>query len=113
MIDASQAVLAARSYRSPAKAKAGHAVLVSLTQLNAVGRRSTKERFTETITNAGRGPVTVHLAGRTLSPYSTVAARKLHLTRANHSTDKVRFHVAGGQARLMSRSRSRALRTST
>ena len=75
-------------------------MLVSATQLNAVGRRSTKERFTETITNAGRGPVTVHLAGRTLSPYSTVAARKLHLTRANHSTDKVRFHVAGGQARL-------------
>ncbi|HEY3903028.1 MAG TPA: S8 family serine peptidase [Streptosporangiaceae bacterium] len=113
MIDAYEAVLAARSYpsggsrgvvppgqHSSAKAKAGHAVLVSATQLNAVGRRSTKERFTETITNAGRGPVTVHLAGRTLSPYSTVAARKLHLTKANHSTNNVRFHVAGGQARL-------------
>jgi hypothetical protein len=100
MIDAYQAVLAARSYRSPAKAKAGHAVLVSATQLNAVGGRSTKERFAETLTNAGRGPVTVHLAGRTLSPYSTIAARKLHLAKANHFTAKVRLHVAAGQARL-------------
>jgi hypothetical protein len=100
MIDAYQAVLAARSYHSSAGAKAGPAVLVSATQLNAAGRRSTKERFTETLTNAGRGPVTVHLAGRTLSAYSTVAARKLRLTRANHFTTRVRFHMAGGQARL-------------
>src|SRR5262249_44608286 len=100
MIDAYQAVLAARSYRSVAKARAGHAVVASATQLSAVGRRSASKRFTQTLTNAGRGPVTVHLAGRALSPYATIASTTLHLTKARKFTTRVRFHVAGGKARL-------------
>ncbi len=114
MIDAYKAVLAARSYRSPAKAKAGHAVVVSATQFNAVGRRSTKERFTETLTNAGQGPVTVHLSGRALSPYTTIASRKLHLTRANkfHRQGEVPRRGRPGQIERVGRDPA-ALRTST
>jgi hypothetical protein len=100
LVDAYQAVLAARSYRTAPGAKAGHAVVATATQLNAVGHTSTSERFTETLTNAGRGPVTIHLAGRTLSPYARIASRTLRLTRANKHSATVRFHVAGGKARL-------------
>jgi len=99
MIDAYQAVLAARSYRAAPEAKTGHAVLASVTQLNAVGRRSASERFTETLTNTGQGPVTVHLSGRTLSPYATVESKTLHLN-GDFKPLRVRFHVAGGKARL-------------
>ncbi|HET7012599.1 MAG TPA: S8 family serine peptidase [Streptosporangiaceae bacterium] len=100
MIDAYAAVLAARSYRSAPKTKAGHAVVAEVTQFNAVGHRSTSERFTETLTNAGQGPVTVHMSGRVLAPYTTIASRKLHLTKARKFATRVTFHVAGGQARL-------------
>jgi hypothetical protein len=99
MIDAYQAVLAARSYRAATGVKAGHAVLASATQLNAVGRRSASERFTETLTNTGQGQVTVHLSGRTLSPYAALASRTLHLANFGHAT-RVRFQVGGGTARL-------------
>ncbi len=100
MIDAYAAVLAARSYRSVAKARAGHAVVASVTQFNAVGRQSASERFSETLTNAGRGPVTVRLSGRALSPYATTVSKTLHLARASKFTTRVRFHVPAGQARL-------------
>ncbi|HET7012598.1 MAG TPA: S8 family serine peptidase [Streptosporangiaceae bacterium] len=113
MIDAYQAVLAARSYQggaggsggsspraSTVKPKAGHAVVASATQFNAVGGRSTSERFTETLTNAGRGPVTVHLSGRTLSRYATIASKTLHLAKVSKYTTRVRFDVAPGTARL-------------
>ncbi|HET7012601.1 MAG TPA: S8 family serine peptidase [Streptosporangiaceae bacterium] len=99
MIDAYQAVLAARSYRAAPRQKAGHAVLESATQFNAVGRRSARESFTETLTNTGQSPVTVHLAGRTLSPYATVASKTLHVN-LDLKPVRVRFHVAGGKARL-------------
>ena len=99
MIDAYQAVLAARSYRAAPGVKTGHAVLASTTQFNAVGRRSARERFTETLTNTGQGPVTVHLSGRTLSGYATVESKTVHVNLDLRPV-RVRFHVAGGKARL-------------
>ena len=71
MIDAYQAVLAAASYH---KSKpTGHAILVSPTQLNAVGQPGTTEHLAETLTNDGTGSVTVGLSSRTLSPYQPVS----------------------------------------
>jgi hypothetical protein len=100
MIDAYQAVLAARSYpgEGATKTKAGHAILDSATQLNAVGPPSAREHFTEKLTNDGTRPVTVDLSSRTLSPYSTVVAKKLDLGFSSAAI--VKFRVAKGQARL-------------
>lgn len=100
MIDAYQAVLAARSYPGTTTTKAGHAILDSATALNAVGPPSASEHFTEKLTNDGAGSVTVHLSSRTLSPYSTVAAKTLQLRLRNNFDTMVRFRVAKGQARL-------------
>jgi subtilisin family serine protease len=98
IIDAYQAVLAARSYHA-AKA-AGQAILNRPTQLNAVGQVSTTEHFTETLTNAGAKTVTVGLSSRTLSPYKPVATATLSLTNAGGYATAVKFAVPKGQARL-------------
>jgi subtilisin family serine protease len=98
MLDAYQAVLAARSYHS-AKA-AGQAILNSPTQLNAVGQPGTAEHFTETLTNDGAKSVTVGLSSRTLSPYTVVDRAKLSLTNAEGYATAVTFTVPKGQARL-------------
>ena len=98
MIDAYAAVLAAKSYRL--SKTAGHTILASATQLNAVGRPGTTEKFTEKLTNNGAGSVTVGLSTRTLSPYKAVSARSLSLTNAGNYETAVTFTVAPGQARL-------------
>jgi subtilisin family serine protease len=98
MLDAYQAVLAARSYHSPKPA--GQAVLASPTQLNAVGPVSSTQHFTETLTNDGAKSVTVGLSSRTLSPYTVVASGKLSLTNAGGYATAVTFTVPKGQARL-------------
>jgi hypothetical protein len=100
MIDAYAAVLAARSYSGTTATKAGHAVLVSSTQLNAAGPASASEQFTDTLTNDGAGSVTVHLSSRTLSDYTTDASSELRLTAAQDFSAEVRFSVPSGQARL-------------
>jgi hypothetical protein len=100
MIDAYQAVLAAASYHGSTKPRAGHAVLDSATQLNAVGQPGTSKHFAETLTNDGQGSVTVGLSSRTLSPYKPVSTRTLSLTATQGYAQAVRFNVAKGQARL-------------
>jgi subtilisin family serine protease len=100
LLDAYQAVLAAASYHGSTKAPAGHAVLDSATQLNAVGQRGTTERLGETLTNDGSGRVTVGLSSRTLSPYRAVATRSLSLTEGSGFATEVTFTVPKGQGRL-------------
>jgi subtilisin family serine protease len=100
MIDAYQAVLAARSYNGGTAKPSGHAILDSPTQLNAVGQAGTTEHFAETLTNDGAAPVTVGLSSRTLSPYQPVSTESLSLTEAGSYTTEVSFTVPKGQARL-------------
>jgi hypothetical protein len=100
MVDAYQAVLAARSYPGTTQTKQGHAVLDSATQLNAVAPTSTTEHLSETLTNDGAGPVTVQLSSRTLSAPITVAASTLNLKAKDGYATEVGFHVGAGQARL-------------
>lgn len=100
MIDAYQAVLAARSYHGGTAKPSGQAILDSPTQLNAVGQVSTTEHFTETLTNDGAKSVTVGLSSRTLSPYTPVATASLSLTNAGGYATEVTFTVPKGQARL-------------
>jgi hypothetical protein len=100
LIDAYAAVEAARSYAGTTQSKAGHAVLDSATQLNAVGQESTSETFADTLTNDGSGSETVHLSSRTLSDYTTVKSSELDLTSAKDFTTEVKFTVPAGQARL-------------
>jgi hypothetical protein len=100
MIDAYQAVLAARSYHGGTAKPAGHAILDSPTQLNAVGQAGTTEHFTETLTNDGAAGVTLGLSSRTLSPYRAVSTKSLSLTEAGSYSTDVTFTVPKGQARL-------------
>jgi hypothetical protein len=86
------------------------AVLGSATAFSATGRAGTTEHFTDTLTNAGSGNVTVRLSSRTLAPYRSIATRTLRLTRARQPlqlwvstvnlTSTIRFRVQPGQARL-------------
>jgi subtilisin family serine protease len=98
LLDAYQAVLAARSYHRAKRA--GQAILASPTQLNAAAQPGTSEDFTETLTNDGARTVTVGLSTRALSPYATVAAGSLTLTSAGSYAATVKFTVPAGQARL-------------
>jgi hypothetical protein len=98
LIDAYAAVLAAKSYH--VSKTTGHALLKSATQLNAVGEPGTTEKFTETLTNDGAGPVTAGLSTRTLSSYRPVSTRSLSLTNAGGYSAEVTFNVPAGQARL-------------
>jgi hypothetical protein len=100
MIDAYQAVLAARSYHGSTAKPSGQAILASPTQLNAVGPVGTTEHFAETLTNDGAAPVTVGLSSRTLSPYRPVSTESLSLTQAGGYATEVSFTVPKGQARL-------------
>jgi hypothetical protein len=98
LIDAYAAVLAAKSYHL--SKTAGHTILASATQLNAVGRPGATEKFTEKLTNNGAGSVTVGLSTRTLSPYKAVSTKSLSLTNAGDYETAVTFTVPKGQARL-------------
>ncbi|MGH3394750.1 MAG: hypothetical protein ACRDPO_08685, partial [Streptosporangiaceae bacterium] len=100
ILDAYQAVLAAKSYPGGTSAPAGHAVLDSATQLNAVGPAGTTEHLSETLTNDGQGSVTVGVSSRTLSAYHPVSTKTLSLTQAAGYSQAVAFNVAPGQARL-------------
>jgi subtilisin family serine protease len=100
MIDAYQAVLAARSYDGSTAKPSGQAILDSATQLNAVGQAGTTEHFGETLTNDGAARVTVGLSSRTLSPYTPVSTQSLSLTDAGGYATEVSFTVPRGQARL-------------
>jgi subtilisin family serine protease len=100
MIDAYQAVLAARSYHGGTTVPSGHAILASPTQLNTVGQAGTTEHFAETLTNDGATSVTLGLSSRTLSAYKPVSTRSLSLTSAGNYATEVTFTVPKGQARL-------------
>jgi subtilisin family serine protease len=100
MIDAYQAVLAARSYHGSTKAAQGNSILKSATQLNAAGQEGASEQFSETLTNDGSASQTVGLTSRTLSPYTPVLSEPLTLTAANGFAKAVTFNVPAGQARL-------------
>ncbi len=99
MIDAYQAVLAARSFHN-SKNPAGQAVLASPTQLNAVGQPGSFAGFTEKLTNDGAAKVTLSLSSRTLSAYTPVSTRSLTLTAGAGFSAEVKFTVPSGQARL-------------
>jgi hypothetical protein len=100
MVDAYQAVLAARSFHGAAIKAAGHAILASPTQLNAVGQVGTSEQLAEKLTNDGASPVTVGVSARTLSAYTPVLSKTLTLTNAQAFQTIVSFTVPKGQARL-------------
>jgi hypothetical protein len=100
LIDAYQAVLAARSYHGSTAKPSGQAILDSPTQLNAVGPAGTTEHFAETLTNDGAARVTVGLSSRTLSPYRPVSTKSLSLTQGGGYSTEVSFTVPNGQARL-------------
>jgi subtilisin family serine protease len=110
LVDAYQAVLAAASYPGGTRTPDGHAVLSSATEFSATGPAGATEHFTEKLTNAGSGNVTVGLSSRTLGPYRDTATRTLRLTEAREPlqmwvatanlTSTVRFFVQPGQARL-------------
>jgi hypothetical protein len=100
MIDAYAAVLAAKSWPGTTKAKAGHAVVESSTQFNAVAAPSTSEHFSETLTNDGTGTVTEHLSSRTLSAPNVILSTSATLTKANGFATEIQFTVPAGQARL-------------
>jgi hypothetical protein len=100
MIDAYQAVLAARSWHGATVKPAGQAILASPTQLNAVGQAGAPQGFTETLTNDGASTVTLGLSSRVLSPYTAVSARSLSLTSASGYATEVTFTVPKGIARL-------------
>jgi len=100
MVDAYQAVLAARSFHGSAIKPAGHAILASPTQLNAVAQVGTSEQFAEKLTNDGASPVTVGVSSRTLAAYHPVLTKTLTLTPSQGFQTIVSFAVPKGQARL-------------
>jgi hypothetical protein len=100
MIDAYQAVLAARSFHGAAVKPAGHAILASPTQLNAVAPVNTSEQFSEQLTNDGTAAVTVGVSSRTLSAYTPVFTKTLSLTAGQGYQALLSFTVPPGQARL-------------
>jgi len=100
LVDAYQAVLAARSYRGSTKGPRGNSILESATQLNAVGQAGASRRFSETLTNDGSGRQTIRLTSRTLSAYHPLLTQALSLTAAQGYLQAVSFRVPAGQARL-------------
>ncbi len=99
LVDAYAAVLAARSYGN-ATGAAGHAVLSSTSQLDAAGPAGTPQTLSDTLTNDGAGPVTVHLSSRVLSPWQAVDQASASLGSGNQYTVVEHFTVPPGQARL-------------
>jgi hypothetical protein len=96
--NAYQAVLAARNFQGSTARRTGHAIIDSKTQLTGIGQAGSKQKFTEKLTNTGRGPLTVHLSGRTLAPYKTTSDQALSLSPGKLQV--VPFSVPKGQARL-------------
>jgi hypothetical protein len=100
LIDAYAAVLAARSYAGSTGPAAGHALLKSANQLNAVGQPGTSETLGETVTNDGKGTTTVGVSSRTLGSYVSLGNQTLTLAASNGDSSLVQFTVPAGQARL-------------
>ena len=87
LLDAYQAVLAAASYRGRAS-RPGTPCWRAPASSTPSASPAPPSSFTETLTNAGAGSVTVGLSSRTLSPYQPVSTRTLSLTNAgNYATD--------------------------
>jgi hypothetical protein len=102
MLDAYQAVLAAKSYRNTSGA-AGQAILQSSNQLHVAGLPGTTHKLTDTITNDGLGAVTVGVSSRTLGSYTSVRNTKVTLSDSTGNAATVSFTVPKGQARLQGR----------
>lgn len=100
MLDAYQAVLAAKSYPGATGAAQGSALLTSAAQLNAVGQPDSAQQLTETVTNDGAAPVTLAVSSRTLGAYTTVSSTTVSIEDATNDIARVRFTVHPGQARL-------------
>jgi hypothetical protein len=99
MIDAYQAVLAAKSFPGTS-GTSGHAILNSSSQLHAAGQPGSTQKLSDTFTNDGSSPVTVSLSSRTLGSYSYVKKTKVTLADSTNDEAVVHFTVPPGQARL-------------
>lgn len=99
MIDAYQAVLAAKSFPGTSGAS-GHAILNSSSQLHAAGQPGSTQKLSDSFTNDGSSPVTVKLSSRTLGSYSYVSKTSVKLADATGDEAEVQFTVPKGQARL-------------
>jgi hypothetical protein len=99
MLDAYQAVLAAKSFPGTSGAS-GHAILDHSTQLNAVGQPGSTQNLSDTFTNDGSSTVTAHLTSRSLGSYSFVKKTTVTLADATGDQAEVQFTVRPGQARL-------------
>jgi len=89
LLDAYRAVLAAESYKAPAKAHTSGPLLESTPQFNSVAAEGTSQTFTEQLTNLGSTPETVSLSSRTLGSYSPIKTATVTLsdTTSPHSVD--------------------------
>ncbi len=100
LVDAYQAVLAAKSYPGTSSSPTGGAILSSVSQLNASGQPGASNSFSDTITNYGVHRVTVALSTRTLGAYRSVAHTTVRLNRTTGSAPAVHFNVPAGVAQL-------------
>lgn len=107
LIDAYQAVLAARSYPTSSGFPdvgfgpgAGDAVLSSLSQLHAAALPGTTQVLSDTVTNDGRSPQTLSLTSRTLGSYRVVDTTTVDLSDSTGNLAEVQFVVPPGMARL-------------
>jgi Peptidase inhibitor I9 len=99
MIDAYQAVLAAKSFPGTS-GTSGHAILNSSSQLHAAGQPGSTQKLSDTFTNDGSSPVSVSLSSRMLGSYSYVKKTKVTLADSTNDEAVVHFTVPPGQARL-------------
>ncbi len=80
LLDAYRAVLAAEAYKAPDPAHTPDTLLESTSQFNSVAYGGTPQTFTESLTNLGSTPETVHLSSRTLGAYSMIATATVTLS---------------------------------
>jgi len=91
--------------------RVGNTLLLSTSQLNAVGRTGTVERWPVTVTNTGAHTQLVHLHGRTFGPAENVQSGSVTLNDATspqfanyagvqNNYAVIHFHVRPGQDRL-------------
>ncbi|PWI44966.1 S8 family serine peptidase [Streptomyces sp. ICBB 8177] len=112
LVDAYRAVEAARSVRTAdgAPKPVGDTLLTSTDQLDATGRPGSTARSSLRLTNTGRDPQTVSLAGRTLGASRTIATRTATLrdggptyqdaSGLTHNVARFTFTVPPGADRL-------------
>jgi hypothetical protein len=99
MLDAYQAVLAAKSWPGTSGASGG-AIVQSSNQLHASGFPGTLQKLNDKITNDGSKTVTVGVSSRTLGTYTSVRNTKVTLSDSTGNAATVGFTVPKGQARL-------------